>query len=220
MLISMEHITKSYYAGQPVLTDVNFSIDQGEMAVIRGASGCGKSTLLNIMGLLDCADSGRFVFDGTAVNGKKLSSYHSMLADDIGFVFQSYYLLESLSVYDNILLPFLYSSKRVSTDVLNEIKALSDELGISHLLQKKASLLSGGEKQRTAICRAMIKKPKIIIADEPTGNLDDRNTDAVVGALQRAVSNGSALVLVTHNKQIDLRGSARYGLNNGVLNRE
>ncbi len=220
MLIEMHKICKSYVKGQRVLDKLDFSMDAGEAAIIRGASGCGKSTFLNILGLIDSADSGEYLFESKEINFRKLNECQSRLANDIGFVFQSYYLIESISVLDNILLPFLYNDRYIDKSLMDELEKLTVDFGIAHLLTKKAGLLSGGEKQRVAICRAMIKKPKILIADEPTGNLDDRNTGLVLEAMQQSRNSGVALVIVTHNMLLDFPGAQHYKLENGFLKQD
>lgn len=208
---------KTYDGKKYVLKDINFSLQQGEIAVVSGASGCGKSTFLNIVGLLDSFSTGTYTFMGRPVYRNRLNSYYKQRATDIGFIFQSYCLIESISVIDNILMPFLYNHLAVDRQVRSEANAIMEELNILSLADKKASLLSGGEKQRVAICRAMVKKPRLIIADEPTGNLDERNTSLVVNAFSRIAESGTSVIVVTHNMHLSFDNSIKYLLEEGKL---
>lgn len=216
-IVKMSNIKKTYDGKKYVLSGIDFSLHEGEIAIISGASGCGKSTFLNIVGLLDNMSEGDYFFNQVFIKRNRLSSYYKQRADDIGFVFQAYCLIESISVKDNILMPYLYSGKLIDRRVHEELYALADELNISSLLDKKAGLLSGGEKQRVAICRAIIKKPKLIIADEPTGNLDTGNTASVVGFFDRIVKSGTAVIIVTHNADLCFQNSKLYTLCAGEL---
>lgn len=216
-IVKMSNIKKTYDGKKYVLSGIDFSLHEGEIAIISGASGCGKSTFLNIVGLLDNMSEGDYFFNQVFIKRNRLSSYYKQRADDIGFVFQAYCLIESISVKDNILMPYLYSGKLIDRRVHEELYALADELNISTLLDKKAGLLSGGEKQRVAICRAIIKKPKLIIADEPTGNLDAGNTTSVVGFFDRIVKSGTAVIIVTHNADLCFQNSKLYTLCAGEL---
>lgn len=216
-LIKMTSLRKTYDGKSFVLKDVNFSLQQGEIAIVSGASGCGKSTFLNIVGLLDSFTDGSYEFMGKSVRNKKLNSYYKQRATDIGFVFQAYCLIESISVKDNILMPYLYNNAAVDSKIIAEANQMMEELNISSLADKKAALLSGGEKQRVAICRAMIKKPKLIIADEPTGNLDEGNTALVVNAFNKIVANGTSVIVVTHNMRLNFENSKRFLLEEGML---
>ena len=216
-IVKMSNIKKTYDGKKYVLSGIDFSLHEGEIAIISGASGCGKSTFLNIVGLLDNVSEGDYFFNQVFIKRNRLSSYYKQRADDIGFVFQAYCLIESISVKDNILMPYLYSGKLIDRRVHEELYALADELNISTLLDKKAGLLSGGEKQRVAICRAIIKKPKLIIADEPTGNLDAGNTASVVGFFDRIVKSGTAVIIVTHNADLCFQNSKLYTLCAGEL---
>ena len=175
-LIRLSGVRKSYDGRHYVLDGLDFALGEGETAVVYGASGCGKSTFLNIVGLLDSMNEGDYRFSNQSICARRLNAYSEVRAEKIGFVFQSYCLIEALSVADNILMPFLYNGKPISKEVLGELASLAEELGIAELLEKKAALLSGGEKQRVAIARAMLKRPRLIIADEPTGNLDEGNS--------------------------------------------
>lgn len=216
-LINMSAVRKTYDGKKYVLSDVNFSLQQGEIAIVSGASGCGKSTFLNIVGLLDSFSDGSYVFLGKKIRKHRLNAYYRQRATDIGFIFQSYCLIEAISVKENILMPFLYGKTVIDRRVRHEAERLMKELNISALAEKKAALLSGGEKQRVAICRAMIKRPKLIIADEPTGNLDEGNTALVVKAFNAIVGSGTSVIVVTHNPRLSFENSKRYRLEGGRL---
>lgn len=216
-LVEMKNIKKTYNGKHYVLSNIDFSIDKGEISTIFGASGCGKSTFLNIVGLLDNFTEGEYVFNGKQVNPKKLNSYHLQRSLDIGFVFQSYCLIESISVKDNILMPFLYNNISYTKNIHNNLNTILEQFNLIELINKKVSLLSGGERQRVAIARAMIKSPKLIIADEPTGNLDDKNAKLVVEAFKRISSQGTSIIVVTHNEHLSFNASATYNLEEGVL---
>ena len=218
-LISIEKLNKSYDGKSEVLHGLNFSIQPGKIATIYGSSGCGKSTFLNIVGLLEDFSDGEYYFKGNKINSKRLNSYNTLRAQEIGFVFQSYHLIDSLSVQENILMPFLYNNLPLNSNVYSSITQLLNQFQMEQFQHKKVSLLSGGERQRVAIIRAMIKSPSLIIADEPTGNLDDINTSIVIRALQSAADQGTAVIVVTHNKQLSFNNADIYTLTNGALQR-
>lgn len=216
-LIKITNLKKTYDGKRYVLDDLNFTMDQGEICTILGASGCGKSTFLNIIGLLDNYNSGKYSFNNYVMNPRKLNSYYKQRASDIGFVFQAYCLIDSLTVKDNILMPFLYSGSPITGDVKENIDVLLEKFNMFGLKNKKASFLSGGERQRVAIMRAIIKKPKLIIADEPTGNLDEANAELVIGAFKEIAENGTSLIVVTHNKHLSFGVGKTYVLKDGKL---
>lgn len=216
-LVEMSCIKKTYDGKKNILSDLDFSIQAGEIATILGASGCGKSTFLNIVGLLDNVTEGNYLFNGKKIKKNKLNSYYQQRAKDIGFIFQAYCLIESISVKDNILMPFLYNGLPCNRDVIQRLDILLNKFNLTHLINNKASLLSGGERQRVAIARAMIKKPKLIIADEPTGNLDDANAKLIIDAFQDISNQGTAIIVVTHNKYLSFGSGATYKLEGGKL---
>lgn len=216
--IEMRNIVKNYDGKTNVLDGVDFTLDHGEIASVMGPSGCGKSTFLNILGLLDTRTSGEYYLDGAEIQNSTVNSkFSAYRGDRIGFVFQSYYLIDSLSVYENIMMPFLYSNKGIPFGVDNIIDDYLDYFNLKKLKNKVAGLLSGGEKQRVALIRAMIKRPELLIADEPTGNLDEQNSTIVIRAFKEISSKGTAVVFVTHNSHLKDDEWRNYSLEEGRL---
>jgi len=201
-LLEAKNIWKIYGAGEEsetiALNDVSFAVDEGEFAAIMGPSGCGKSTLLHIMGLLDHPTKGIFYLDGKAVSRHSDEKLAFLRSQKIGFVFQSFHLLPRVSVLENVKVPLIYSG--IKEQYWNDMaeKALAS-VGMSHRLSHEPSQLSGGERQRVAIARSLINSPKIIFADEPTGNLDSKSGKTVMEVLQTLnQKEGKTIILVTH----------------------
>lgn len=207
--IKIEHLTKAF--DKPVLKDISLDVTNQSYISIVGASGCGKTTLMNILGLVESYDSGSFVFNGKQI--KRDGDYAHIRRENIGFVFQNYNLIPSLTCRENIMLPTLYDRK-VTT---NGIESLADALNISSLLDRKVASLSGGEKQRVAFARALCLDPCILLADEPTGNLDSDNRNNVIEMLEKEHDRGRAVILITHDKQLSKRSTTAYELKEGVL---
>ena len=216
-LVEMVDVGKSYDGKRKVLEHLNFSISEGEIATIYGSSGCGKSTFLNIVGLLDSWSEGDYFFNGRKILTRECSRHEKIRANDIGFIFQSYCLIDSISVLENIMMPLMYTNNGSSQFCRNHINEILGDLDILHLIEKKANTLSGGERQRVAIARAIIKKPKLIIADEPTGNLDEDNAYLVAAAFKRIINLGTSIIVVTHNRYLDFGEGRKYLLHQGAL---
>ena len=185
-----------------VLKGLNFSVEQGEFVGIMGKSGCGKTTLLKVLGMIDKQTDGVVRFmekDTSKLYGDELADIRR---EQIGFVFQDFYLMDSLSVEENIMLPMILGQEKV--DVMTKAaRKYAEQFQISHLLKKNPYELSGGEKQRVAICRALINDPDLILADEPTGNLDSKSGQIVIDALVRINQEfGKTIVMVTHDPQM------------------
>lgn len=207
--LRISHLQKSY--ARPVLTDVNLTVTNDSYITIVGKSGSGKSTLLNILGLVEGYDAGEYVFNGTLI--RNFVDYFKLRLENIGFIFQSYNLIPTLSCKENIMLPTLYNSKSNSQS-FDEFVELLD---IGPLLNQKVTTLSGGEKQRVAIARALILDPCLILADEPTGNLDPKNRDIIFRLLRREHEKGRGVILITHDSDAAKQGKTAYTLVDGRL---
>ena len=180
------------------LSEVSITINQGDFVTIMGASGSGKSTLLNIVGLLDSASSGSYQLLNQEMVGLKEQQKSKFRKENIGFVFQNFNLIDELSVYDNIELPLIYNNVSASERRF-KVEKIADRLGISHRLKHFPQQLSGGQQQRVAVARALINDPKIILADEPTGNLDSKNGNEVMELLTDLHAQGATILMVTHS---------------------
>ena len=181
------------------LTEVNIEINEGEFVAIMGPSGCGKTTLLNILGLLDNPTSGQYLLNGTDVSKFTENERTSLRKGVIGFVFQSFNLIEELNVYENIELPLLYM-KIPAPERKQRVKEAMNRMAISHREKHFPQQLSGGQQQRVAIARAVVANPKLILADEPTGNLDSKNGAEVMSLLTELNKEGTTIVMVTHSQ--------------------
>jgi putative ABC transport system ATP-binding protein len=180
------------------VNNVNLQIEQGEFVAIMGPSGCGKSSLLNIIGLLDNPTEGEYVFDGHNVSELREMQRTKFRKGNIGFVFQSFNLIDELSVYENVELPLVYLRIKAS-ERKRRVKEVLDRMKISHREKHFPQQLSGGQQQRVAIARAIVINPKLILADEPTGNLDSKNGHEVMKLLADLNKEGATIVMVTHS---------------------
>ena len=181
------------------LNDVSLHVKQGEFVAIMGPSGCGKSTLLNIIGLLDNPTSGNYYFNGQEVGHLKEKQRTQVRKGNIGFVFQSFNLIDELNVYENVELPLIYLKKKAS-EKRDLVTSILDRMNISHRVKHFPQQLSGGQQQRVAIARAVVAGPKLILADEPTGNLDSKNGAEVMNLLTELNQEGTTIVMVTHSQ--------------------
>ena len=200
-LIDIEKTYRNGAAGTPVLKGVSFRVEAGEFVAIMGASGSGKTTLMNIMGCLDTPTGGTYLLDDTNVfesDDNKLSAIRNR---KIGFVFQQFNLLERTSALDNVILPLIYADK-YPPDAEQRAKAVLEAVGLSDRAGYRPGQLSGGQQQRVAIARALVTRPSLILADEPTGNLDRRSGLEVIDILQKLNREGRTVVLITHDKNI------------------
>ncbi|MXO07058.1 ABC transporter ATP-binding protein [Flavobacterium sp. HBTb2-11-1] len=180
------------------LSEISLTINQGDFVSIMGPSGSGKSTLLNIIGLLDSASSGSYKLLDQEMVGLKEKQKSQARKENIGFIFQNFNLIDELSVFDNIELPLIYSNVP-SAERKSRVNEMAKILGIAHRLKHFPQQLSGGQQQRVAVARALINNPKIILADEPTGNLDSRNGNEVMELLTDLHASGSTILMVTHS---------------------
>ena len=181
------------------LAEVNIEINEGEFVAIMGPSGCGKTTLLNILGLLDNPTSGKYFLNGTDVSKFTENERTDLRKGIIGFVFQSFNLIEELNVYENIELPLLYM-RILPAERKQRVKEAMNRMAISHREKHFPQQLSGGQQQRVAIARAVVANPKLILADEPTGNLDSKNGAEVMNLLTELNKEGTTIVMVTHSQ--------------------
>ncbi len=182
------------------LNQVSFEINEGEFVAIMGPSGCGKSTLLNILGLLDNPTDGQYFFLGTEVSGYSEKQRANLRKKNIGFVFQNFNLIDELSVYENIELPLIYLGYS-SSERKKRVEEVLEQMQIMHRKNHFPLQLSGGQQQRVAVCRAVVAKPHIILADEPTGNLDSTHGDEVMNLLEDLNKNGTTIIMVTHSQR-------------------
>jgi len=203
-LISLKGIHKTYHVGKvdtPVLRDVSLTIEPGEFVAIMGPSGSGKSTLMNIMGFLDIPDSGEYIFNGKRVEDFEEDALADVRNREIGFVFQMFYLLSKMSALDNVKLPMLYA--RVPDDKQDDRAKLAlAAVGLEHRMHHKPNELSGGQQQRVSIARALVNEPKIIFADEPTGNLDTASSVEIMDIFSKLNRKGKTIIMVTHEESI------------------
>lgn len=199
-VISMKNIVKTYTNGDvetPVLRGVNLDIQKGEFVALMGPSGSGKSTLMHVMGFLDQAADGTYIFQGRDVSRLSPDELALMRRGEVGFVFQAFHLLPRLSVLENVMLPLVYLGVKPEERKARAIKALAD-VGLGERVNYLPSQLSGGQKQRVAIARSLITDPAVIFADEPTGNLDSVSSEQVLGILRDLNKAGRTIVMVTH----------------------
>ncbi|MEN8725251.1 MAG: ABC transporter ATP-binding protein [Lentimonas sp.] len=200
-----------------VLSGVDFKIAQGESVSIRGESGSGKSTLLNVLSGLETANEGELIWNGQSVSKRSLSWLASRRTNFIGFVFQAYYLAPELNSMENVLLGARIAG-RVDSSVVDRGEALLKKVGMGHRLKHSSTKLSGGERQRVAVARALINNPPLVLADEPTGNLDEATGEAVMELLLNlATEEAKSLVLVTHNPEFAARTQRQLNLHLGEL---
>jgi putative ABC transport system ATP-binding protein len=180
------------------LTNVSFSVEQGEYVAIMGESGSGKTTLLNILAALDTPTAGEVKLDGRALAKVSEREVASFRRDNLGFVFQDFNLLDTFSIKDNIFLPLVLAGKNVG-EMQKRLAPIARKLGISDILEKYPYEVSGGQKQRAAVARALITEPKLILADEPTGALDSRSTDSLLSVFREINNDGQTILMVTHS---------------------
>ena len=202
-MIRIENLNKAFRTEEvetTALNNVNFEVKAGEFIAIMGPSGCGKSTLLNILGLLDNPTNGKYFFNGVDVSKFRENKRTDMRKGNIGFVFQSFNLIDELNVYENIEMPLIYlrmSAKERS----QRIESILDRMNMGHRKKHYSQQLSGGQQQRVAICRAIVANPKLVLADEPTGNLDSKTGLEVMNLLRDLNNQGTTIIMVTHNKR-------------------
>jgi putative ABC transport system ATP-binding protein len=202
-MLSLQNVRKIFRTDEvetTALNDININISRGEFVAIMGPSGCGKSTLLNIIGLLDNFDGGKYYFLEEEVSGYKERQLANLRKHNIGFIFQSFNLIDELSVFENVELPLLYQ-KVPSKERRERVDAMLEKIGIITRRDHMPQQLSGGQQQRVAVARALVGTPNMILADEPTGNLDSTNGEDVMNLLTRLNDEGTTIIMVTHSQQ-------------------
>ncbi len=204
-VIELSRVKKIYQMGETrvfALHGVDLSVQPGELLAVMGASGSGKSTLMNILGCLDTPTEGSYVLDGRRVDGLSRNALADLRNEKLGFVFQGFILLPRTSALDNVELPLLYDRTGRWTDTKAMAAAALERVGLGKRLDHQPSELSGGQQQRVAIARALVTQPKLLLADEPTGNLDSRTTVEVMQLFQELNDQGITIVLVTHEPEV------------------
>ena len=205
MLIKIEDITKNYVDDglvTPALRGVSFEVKEGEFLAVMGSSGSGKSTLMHIIGFLDKLTSGKYIFDKQDASNFDDDELAEIRNNKVGFIFQSYNLLARTSVLDNVLLPTIYTPDLNKKETEKKAINLLNKVGLSERMNHNPNQLSGGEQQRVAIVRALINHPRLILADEPTGNLDSKSGQEVMQILQDLNEDGHTILMVTHEKYV------------------
>jgi putative ABC transport system ATP-binding protein len=219
-MIVVDHLTKTYARGRETvaaLKDVNFVISDGDYVVVRGASGSGKSSLLNILGCLDRPTSGRYELAGEDVSKSSDAALSKIRARKIGFVFQAFHLLPKTTAVENVELPMVYAGGKVDRA---RALAMLDRVGLKSRAHHYGTQLSGGEQQRVAIARALINDPPLILADEPTGNLDEGTGRQIMDMLDALNAQGKTIVLVTHDDVVAGRARRILNIRDGRLEEE
>jgi putative ABC transport system ATP-binding protein len=202
-MIKTVNLTKVFRTDEvetTALNNVNFNINPGEFAAIMGPSGCGKSTLLNILGLLDNPTGGEYYFNDAEVSKFTERQRARMRKENIGFVFQNFNLIDELNVFENVELPLIYLGLS-ATERKKRVNEALEQMQITHRRKHFPLQLSGGQQQRVAVARAVVANPKLILADEPTGNLDSANGEEVMNLLERLNQQGTTLIIVTHSQR-------------------
>ena len=214
----VKKIYKTRFGGQSVeaLKNVNFTVEKGEFVAIMGESGSGKTTLLNILAALDKATSGTVILDGMDVGKIKESQMAKFRRDNMGYVFQDFNLLDTFSLEDNIYLPLVLAGKK-HAELKSRLDEIAEPLGITNLLKKYPYEVSGGQKQRAAVARALITGPRIILADEPTGALDSKSSDELLDLFTKVNQMGQTVLMVTHSTKAASHASRVMFIKDGVI---
>jgi putative ABC transport system ATP-binding protein len=218
-VIRLVNTSKTFKGGEVVTTalnNVSLEIDAGEYVAVTGPSGCGKSTLLSILGMLDVPDGGEYWFEGSNVAGWSDARLSELRRGRIGFIFQSFNLIEELSVSENVELALEYTDVPVK-ERPDRVAQILDKLSVAHRATHRPSQLSGGQQQRVAIARALVNKPAVLLADEPTGNLDTEHGEEVMRILEQINEEHTTIVMVTHSPAHAARASRTVGLLDGAI---
>lgn len=220
-ILHLEHVDKYYEeTGKKlhIIRDLSFSVEKGEFVTILGRSGSGKSTLLNLIGLLDKADAGLFRLGGKDLSKISEEEKNILRNEFLGFVFQFHYLLPEFTALENVMLPAMLSKKKTRQEIEERAKELLESLGLGERLEHKPNQLSGGEKQRVAIARALINNPNLLLADEPTGNLDEETSETIFEIFREINEKyGQTIIVVTHSRELAKISSRQIYLKKGSL---
>lgn len=218
-VIELKNVSKTFTLDTVevhAVVDVSLSVQKGEFVAVMGHSGSGKSTLMNIIGLLDRPTKGEYLLDGKPVSTSMGDRVQAQLRSEfIGFVFQNFNLLPNMTVLGNVMLPSMYT--RRGGNSMARAKELLEKVGLSHRLRARPNQLSGGERQRVAIARALMNEPKVLLADEPTGNLDTKSGEEIMRILEDLNTNGMTILLVTHNDELAKRTHRTVHMQDGRL---
>lgn len=221
-MIALHNVTKSYQIESltiPVLKGITLTVGRGEFVAIMGPSGSGKSTLLNIIGCLDCADSGHYQLDAEAIDGASEDRLALIRSNKLGFVFQLFNLIPRVDALHNVELPLIYAG--VAPKLRRErAMAMLDAVGMADRAGHTPAQLSGGQQQRVAIARALVNRPEVLIADEPTGSLDSKAGDDIMRLLDQFNAQGQTIVMVTHEEDIAAHASRTLRLRDGLVERD
>jgi putative ABC transport system ATP-binding protein len=219
-LIQLTDVKKIFYTDEVethALAGVHAEILSGEYVAIMGPSGCGKSTLLSILGLLDTPSAGRYTLNGTPVEDINASTRARIRNKEIGFIFQAFNLIGDLTVFENVELPLTYRDGMARGERKERVMASLERVGMSHRIKHYPAQLSGGQQQRVAVARALVGQPSILLADEPTGNLDSKNGDAVMKLLDELHSDGATICMVTHDPRFAECAKRRIAMFDGQV---
>src|SRR5271163_2145653 len=219
-LIQIEELTKVFYTDEietHALSGIHLTIAKGEYVAMSGPSGCGKSTLLSIIGLLDTPTGGKYELNGHAVESLNFAQRSRIRNQEIGFIFQSFNLIGDLTVYENVELPLTYRSGMTQAERKRRVQESLERVSMAHRIKHYPSQLSGGQQQRVAVARALAGSPSILLADEPTGNLDSRNGEAVMRLMQDLHSDGATICMVTHDPRFAAHAERQIHLFDGKV---
>lgn len=220
MIISLKNITKTYAYGKPneftALNDISLDLKLGEMCVICGTSGAGKTTLLNIIGLVDTATKGEYSLNGEIISSYSDKQLAHLRNQYFGYVLQDYGLISNETVYENVIIPLIFS-KTKRKDYKSKAQKVLNNIGIAELSNKKIDTLSGGQKQRVAIARALINNPTVILADEPTGALDEKTGKEIINCFRDICNSGKTVVIVTHDMNVAHQCDRIIEISDGVI---
>ncbi len=219
-LIQIEAMTKVFYTDEietHALAGVHLSIKRGDYIAMSGPSGCGKSTLLSIIGLLDTPTGGTYQLNGKPVENLSFAERSRIRNQEIGFIFQSFNLIGDLTVYENVELPLTYRSGMPAAERKTRVQQSLERVGMAHRMRHYPSQLSGGQQQRVAVARALAGSPSILLADEPTGNLDSKNGEAVMDLLKKLHDEGSTICMVTHDSRFAAHAEREVHLFDGKV---